>query len=264
VGGAAERKGSLLMACADAASVAIENARLIRALQSKNDALAIMAHELRTPIGAIIGFVSEVMAGETESREEDLELMGLVKSEAERVAHMVNQVLGMARTDASALEWSRELVDPLELVLASTDTLRPLARQAEVTITRDADEDVPEFLGDRDRMIQVLVNLVGNAIKFAPPGGVIHVQATAADGGVSIAVLDEGPGVPEDRLDAIFEAYEQAGPEGQREKGVGLGLAVSQEIVRRHGGRIGVENRVGGGACFTLWLPGADADRSAG
>ena len=263
VGGAAERKGSLLMACADAASVAIENARLIRALQAKNDALAIMAHELRTPIGAIIGFISEVMAGETESRDEDLELMGLVKSEAERVSHMVNQVLGMARTSADQLEWKRELVDPLELVLAATDTLRPLARQAEVVLTRDADEDVAEFVGDRDRMIQVLVNLLGNAIKFSPPGGAIHVQAQAAEGGVAIRVEDEGPGVPEDRLEAIFEAYEQAGPAGQREKGVGLGLAVSREIVRRHKGRLWAENRTGGGACFTLWLPSADPDSTS-
>lgn len=258
VGGAAERKGSLLMACADAASVAIENARLIRALEEKNDALAIMAHELRTPIGAIIGFVSEVMAGETESPDEDLELLGLIKSQAERVSHMVNQVLGAARTHASALEWRREPVDPLELVLSSTDTLRPLARQAEVRLQRDADEDVPEFVGDRDRMIQVLVNLVGNAIKFSPRGGTIGVFARTVEGGLEICVEDEGPGVPPDRLEAIFEAYEQAGPAGQRDQGVGLGLAVSREIVLRHRGRIWAENRSEGGARFCFWLPSED------
>ena len=262
VGGAAERKGSLLMACAGAASVAIENARLIRALQAKNDALAIMAHELRTPIGAIIGFISEVMAGETESRDEDLELMGFVKSEAERVSHMVSQVLSMARTEAGRLEWRRELVDPLELVLAATDTLRGLARQAEVTLARAAADDVDEFVGDRDRLIQVLDNLVGNAIKFSPRGGTINVQALGLDGGVAILVEDEGPGVPEDRLDSIFEAYKQAGPVGQREKGVGLGLAVSLEIVRRHKGRLWAENRAEGGARFTLWLPAAEGERS--
>ena len=258
VGGAPERKASLLMACADAASVAIENARLIQALRDKTNAMAIMAHELRTPIGAIIGFASEMMTGGTTSPEEDQELLGLIKSEGERVSHMVNQVLERARMRDGAVEHLREFVDPVELVLASTDVLRPLARQAEIHMVRDADDDVPDLLGDRDRLIQVLVNLVSNAIKFSPSGGTVRVHAHAREDAVELVVEDEGPGIPPDRLDIIFDPYQQAGSEGMRRKGVGLGLAVSREIVLQHGGKITAGNRAEGGARFVVWLPSGE------
>ena len=259
VGGSAETKASLLMACADAASVAIENARLIDALRLKNDSIAIMAHELRTPLSSIVGFASLMLQPEGIEEGETEELLGIIKREAERTAELVNQVLQLARMEAGQVEVRREVVDPLQIVVASTDTLRPLARRAAVKLLPEATDDVPDVLGDEDRLVQVAVNLLSNAVKFSPPDGEVRITAERApDGGLLLRVVDDGPGVPEDRLTAIFEPYKQAGPRGMRAKGVGLGLAVSRQIVRQHGGWMRAENREEGGARFTVWLPGEE------
>jgi signal transduction histidine kinase len=258
VGGSSETKASLLMACADAASVAIENARLIEALRLKNDAIAIMAHELRTPLSSIVGFASLMLQPEGVEEGETGDLLGIIKREAERTAELVNQVLQLARMEAGQVEVRRDIVDPIQIVVAGTDTLRPLARQANVRLLPEAADDVPDVLGDEDRLVQVAVNLLGNAVKFSPPDGEVHITAVkAADGGLMLRVVDDGPGIPEDRLTAIFEPYKQAGPRGMRAKGVGLGLAVSRQIVRQHGGWMRAENRPEGGARFTVWLPAA-------
>ncbi len=259
VGGSAETKASLLMACADAASVAIENARLIEALRLKNDAIAIMAHELRTPLSSIVGFASLMLQPEGIDEGETEELLGIIKREAERTSELVNQVLQLARMEAGQVEVRREVVDPIQIVVASTDTLRPLARQAGVHLLPEASDDVPDVTGDEDRLVQVAVNLLSNAVKFSPPEGEVHITAErAGDGGLLLRVDDQGPGVPEDRLTSIFEPYKQAGPRGMRAKGVGLGLAVSRQIVRQHGGWMRAENRSDGGARFTVWLPAVE------
>ena len=258
VGGSAETKASLLMACADAASVAIENARLIEALRLKNDAIAIMAHELRTPLSSIVGFASLMLQPEGIEEGETEELLGIIKREAERTAELVNQVLQLARMEAGQVEVRRETVDPIQIVVAGADTLRPLARQANVKLLPDASDDVPDVLGDEDRLVQVAVNLLGNAVKFSPPEGEVRITAERApDGGLLLRVVDQGPGIPEDRITSIFEPYKQAGPRGMRARGVGLGLAVCRQIVRQHGGWVRAENRPEGGARFTVWLPAA-------
>lgn len=263
VGGSADRKASLLMAAADAASVAIENAQLIDALRAKNDSIAIMAHELRTPLSAIVGFASVMLEGGQHDPAEDEEILGIIKREAERTAEMVNRVLQLARMEARDVEPPNEVVDPLHIVVAASDTLKPLAHQAEVTLCADAGEDVPDLLGDADRLVQVAVNLLSNAVKFSPRGGRVEIRAEKAeDGGLILTVTDEGPGVPEDRIDQIFEPYKQAGPKGMRSKGVGLGLAICRQIVRQHRGWIRAENREGGGAIFVVWLPTALATSS--
>ncbi len=256
VGGSADRKASLLMAAADAASVAIENTRLIDALRAKNDSIAIMAHELRTPLSAIVGFASVMLEGAGQDPVEDEEMLGIIKREAERTSEMVNRVLQLARMEARDVEPPKEIVDPLHIVVSAADTLRPLAAQAEVTIVADAGEDVPDLLGDADRLVQVAVNLLSNAVKFSPRGGNVWIRADRdADKGLLLVVEDEGPGIPEDRLGAIFEPYRQAGPKGMRSKGVGLGLAISRQIVRQHRGWIRAANRPDQGARFVVWLP---------
>jgi len=246
------------MACADVASVAVENARLIEALKRKQDALAIMAHELRTPITSIIGFASLLLSSdEDRTPQEDGEMIGLIKSEAERVRGMVGRVLELAQMQASDAEWKHEPVDVLALVVAGVDSLRPQARQSEVRLEAFADEDLPDLLGDEERLIQVMVNLIGNALKFVPFGGRVEVRAQTRAAGALITVEDDGPGIAAERLGRIFDPWQQAGSPRMRRKGVGLGLAISQTIVQRHGGWITAENREEGGARFTFWLPAA-------
>lgn len=250
-------RAELLMACADAASVAVENARLIEALKRKQDALAIMAHELRTPITSIIGFASLLLSPDDDrSPQEDGEMLGLIKSEAERVRGMVGRVLELAQMQAADAEWKRAPVDVLALVVTGVDSLRPQARQSEVRLQAYVTEDLPHVFGDEERLVQVMVNLVGNALKFVPHGGCVEVRARASAGGALVTVEDDGPGIAAERLDRIFEPWQQAGSTRMRRKGVGLGLAISQAIVQRHGGWIRAENRAGNGARFSVWLPG--------
>ncbi len=258
MGSGSEVRAELLMACAEAASVAIENARLIEALKRKQDALAIMAHELRTPITSIIGFASLLLSpDEDRTPQEDTEMLALIKSEAERVRGMVGRVLELAQMQAADAEWRRAPVDVLALVVTGVDSLRALARQSDVKLQAFVAEDLPDAWGDEERLVQVMVNLIGNALKFVPFGGQVEVRARASAGGVLITVEDDGPGIAKERLSRIFEPWQQAGSARMRRKGVGLGLAISHAIVVRHGGWIRAENRTGRGARFSLWLPTA-------
>ncbi len=253
--GAAQEKVSLLGAVADAASVAIENARLVDALRRKNDSLAILAHELRTPLSAMIGLASLVLNGDGDSTEQ----VGQIKAQGERLSRMIDQVLSVARMEAGKADWERSVVDPLELVVRARDTMEPLAIQAGITLGADITDDAPEILGDVDRLTQVLVNLMGNAVKFAPAGGRVWINARRTpDDALELVVEDDGPGIPEDRLAAIFEPYEQAGDSSMRRRGVGLGLAISRRIVVEHGGALTARNRAEGGARFVVRLPNAD------
>jgi len=254
LGGAADAKVALLTACADAASVAIENARLVDALRRKNDSLAILAHELRTPLSAIIGLASEALNDEGQT----LHHLAQVKAQGQRMNRMIDQVLSVARMEAGKADWRREIVDPLELIVQARDTIEPIAAQAGIRLEADLSDDAPETVGDLDRLIQVLVNLLGNATKFAPSGGLVTIAASRADdGGLRLVVDDDGPGIPEERLRAIFEPYEQAGDRSMRQRGVGLGLAISRRIVAEHGGRLSASNLPTGGARFELVLPNA-------
>ena len=259
LGGSADEKAALITACADAASVAIENARLVEALRRKNDSLAILAHELRTPLNAMIGLASSALDGSADP-DETLPTFTQIKAQGRRMSTMINQVLSVARMEATKAEWKREVVDPLELVVAARDTLFPLAQQAGITLDAEVTEDAPEALGDPDRLIQVLVNLLGNAVKFGHEGGLARVVASLGPNDqLRIVVEDDGPGIPVERLEAIFEPFEQAGDPSMRQLGVGLGLAISRQIVMEHDGILTADNRPEGGARFVLELPSADA-----
>ena len=258
LGGSADEKAALLTACADAASVAIENARLVEALKRKNDSLAILAHELRTPLNAMIGLANSILDGSADPTE-TLPVISQVKAQGRRMSTMINEVLSVARMEADQAEWRRERVDPLELVVAARDTLFPLAQQAGISLDAQVDDDAPEAIGDPDRLIQVLVNLVGNAVKFGRRGGTAWVHATRTTAGkLCIVVEDDGPGIPDERLRSIFDPFEQAGDPSMRALGVGLGLAISRQIVLEHDGTLTAANRAVGGARFVLELPCAD------
>jgi len=253
---AGERKLQLLSACADAASVAVENARLIDALQRKNQQIAVMAHELRTPLTAIVGFAQSLTGSSVEASPEVQELAHIIRKQGERLGTMVADVLELARMQAGGRQRAHQPLDPVAVLVQARDTVVPLASQAEVLLVPDADDELPDIVGDADRLVQVLVNLLGNAIKFSPPGGTIRLEARRrAGGGVSFRVSDEGPGIPAERLESVFEPWQQAGANAMRSKGVGLGLAIASEIVAEHNGTIRAENRGSGGARFTVELP---------
>jgi signal transduction histidine kinase len=131
-----------------------------------------------------------------------------------------------------------------------------MADMAGISIGREAEPNIPRIKGDRELLIRVMINLIGNAVKFSPQGGDVRVTALATGFGVKVSVIDKGSGIPEEKLSSIFERYVQLGKETEKMKmGTGLGLTICRQIVEAHGGKIRAENAAGGGSMFTVELP---------
>jgi phosphoserine phosphatase RsbU/P len=264
---------TLLSALADQAAVALENARLggevrvemearLRASEgatsAKDRALATLAHDIRTPLGAIDGYcalLQEEVHGPINDRQR--ETLGRVRMSGRHLLSLLDNVMEMARLNAGVLRVETEPVDlagvareAVHLLIPTADakmqTLR-LVRPARVTVT-----------ADHARVRQVLVNLIGNAVKFTPEGGSITVRTVlrphAGAPWGEIRVTDTGPGIPEADRAAIFEPYYRS--EGTADlPGVGLGLAISHALVRQMGGRMELESEVGAGSSFIVRFP---------
>lgn len=263
----------LLSALADQAAVAVENARLggevrlemeerLRASEgaktAKDRALATLAHDIRTPLGAIQGYCEILEAGiHGDINDKQRETLSRVRMSGRHLLSLLDNVMDMARLNAGVVRLSAE---PVHLTGVARDTIQMLLPAAEARRQQlelnDADDVV--VIADPDRLRQVLVNLVGNAVKFTPEGGSISVTATATtiDGDVhgEIRVTDTGPGIAEAEQDAIFEPYYRS--EGTEEAaGVGLGLAISIGMVEQMGGQLLLESDPGEGSTFIVRLP---------
>jgi signal transduction histidine kinase len=167
--------------------------------------------------------------------------------------HMIHDLLDLGSIQAGHLSVAPRTHDAVVLVREAIDTLGPLAASRSLRLDARV-PDVPVWVScDRDRIQQLFSNLVGNAIKFTPPGGAITIDAVGRDGGAELAVVDTGPGIRADQLGRIFERYWQAGE--TRRDGIGLGLAIAKGIVEAHGGRIWAESPPGAGCSIRFTLP---------
>lgn len=264
----------LLSALADQVAVALENARLagevhldmerrLRASEgatgAKDRALATLAHDIRSPIGAIDGYCcnleDEIYGPVTDAQRK---VMGRVRMAGRHLMSLLENVMDMVRLDAGALTFASGPVRIREVAREATELLAPAAAARLQTLTLGDGPDVV-VMGDQARIRQVLVNLLGNAVKFTPEGGHITVGTAARedrDAWGEILVSDTGPGIPEAERAAVFEAYYRS-PETARAPGVGLGLAISHALAARMGGALTVDSRIGAGTTFTLTLPAA-------
>jgi phosphoserine phosphatase RsbU/P len=264
---------SLLSSLADHAAVAIENARLggevrlaledrLRASEgatnAKDRALATLAHDIRTPLGAIDGYC-EIMEAEIYGPVNDRqrETLGRVRMSGRHLLSLLDNVMDMARLDAGVVRMTAEPVHLLEVAREAVHMLLPAADARLQTLQLGRSEDVI-VTADHARVRQVLVNLIGNAVKFTPQDGSITVTTYRRNGGGAdfgeIRVSDTGPGIAEAERAAIFEPYyRSAGTAGA--PGVGLGLAISHGLIRQMGGELEVESEVGVGSAFLLRLP---------
>ena len=210
------------------------------------------SHELKTPLTSVRGFAELFRRGAAE-RPADLALaMSRIEAEAERMGILVDDLLTLARLDQGR-PLSRDLVDVGALVGELVEDHRLLHPEwpAEAELSPDA-----EVVGDRVRLRQAFANMLANARSHTPPGTRIEARVSQEDGGVSVSIADEGPGIPQDVLDSVFERFVRADPSRARSSGgSGLGLAIVEGIVHAHGGRVEAANRPEGGAVFTVWLP---------
>ncbi|MEO6269878.1 MAG: ATP-binding protein, partial [Lautropia sp.] len=228
----------------------------------KDDFMSSMTHELRTPLAAIRA-VTELMRDDPVMDVEQREVfLGIVVTETERLARLVNQVLDMAKFESGHADWQDDEVDMRELLSQAAKTTEAMfaERGAAVHLHLPAAWAGRSLRADRDRLLQVLMNLLANAAKFVPDkGGRVDLRLSTDDAGVLVEVQDNGRGVPPEEQERIFEKFQQGGDSADRPRGTGLGLPISRRIVEHFGGRLWLSSEPGRGACFGFFLPWSGA-----
>lgn len=225
-------------------------------LDKRDEILSVVSHDLRNPIGAVITGV-RFLLDEPEILEDPeavREQLYLVLRSAESADRLLRDLLDLTSTGGEQLAIEPAEVRVPALVDEVLAIVGPRADEADVELEVDLDEALPVLRADRERLNQVLLNLLDNAIKFTPPGGQVELGAhEEGPDAVRLRVSDTGPGIPRNEQDRIFERYWHSGGNGT--PGTGLGLAIVKEIVGRHGGRIELESRPGEGTTFVIILP---------
>jgi two-component system phosphate regulon sensor histidine kinase PhoR len=231
-------------------------AQLRRSDQVRKDFTANVSHELRTPLAAIKAFAETLTGGAAEDPEHRMEFILEIERNADRMTRLVDDLLTLSALDSGTRPPATESVDLMRLAGEVTATLKPLAGRKELGLRVEPFRDIPPVRGDRGQLKQVLTNLLDNAIKFTPEKGVIRVSASRAEGWVTVAVQDTGPGIPAEDLPRIFERFYRVDKARSRELGgTGLGLAIVKHIMEAHGGSVAVESRPGEGSTFRFTLP---------
>jgi PAS domain S-box-containing protein len=223
----------------------------------KNEFLSVVSHELRTPLTSIRGSLGLLAGGRLgELPERAASLVSVAVQNSERLTRLINDLLDIERMESGVAPMDLSAREAGELLEAAADQIEGMATSLGVRVQiGDADGRV---LADEDRIIQTLMNLVGNAIKFSEPGSTVRLDARPDGPDVHFRVIDEGRGIPADKLDSIFDRFEQVDSSDSRQKGgTGLGLTISRGIVERQGGRIWVESELGVGTTVHFTLPAA-------
>ena len=247
--------------------LAIQNARLFHeiedkgrqlevASQHKSQFLANMSHELRTPLNAILGYTELIADGiYGEPSEKMLSVLKRLESNGRHLLGLINDVLDLSKIEAGQLVLELSDYSLEDIAQTVRSTLEPLAADKKLPLKVELSPKLPAGRGDGRRLTQVLINLVGNAIKFTDAGEVV-IKAAATDGSFHLSVHDTGPGISAADQAKLFQEFQQADNAITRKKGgTGLGLAISKRIIEMHGGKIWVESQVGQGSTFSFTLP---------
>lgn len=239
-----------------AQSKAADDAR--HAAVSRQEVLAIVSHDLRGPLGTVL-MGSELLSMSLEDPKMSADSrrhLRAIRCAADRMKHLVDQILDADHIDAGKLQLSFAMCDVGALLRTSVDMFAAAAAQAQVTLRADPLDAPLVVRADNERVLQVLGNLIGNALKFTPAGGAISVRARQVAHGVELDVEDNGTGIPAEQLAQLFDRYWQARRgDASRATGVGLGLYICKKLVEAHRGRIWVDSHPGNGSCFHFTLP---------
>jgi signal transduction histidine kinase len=227
----------------------------------RRDLVANVSHELKTPISALRAHLENLLDGVEEPNRDTLQVM---LEQSERLTRLVEELLDLSRLESGGVTLTMEPVR-LEPLVRQVAREIEVARGPAVAFRNEVDADLPPVRADRERLHQVLFNLLDNAFRFTPAGGTVTVWASRVDGSCEIIVDDTGPGIPEDHLPFVFERFYRVDSSRSRgDGGTGIGLTIARTVVEAHGGRIWVERREGGGSRFRFVLPVNGPEPAAG
>jgi len=248
----------------EASQVRALNRQLESVDKLKDDFMSSVTHELRTPLTSIRAFAELMRDDPDMDSAQRQQFVALIVAEAERLSRLVSQVLDMAKIESGHGDWRNEAIDLRELVDHAVQTTRETFRERGARVDVEQPDSVPLLHADRDRLLQVLLNLLSNAAKFVPKvDGRVKVALRADARGATIEVSDNGPGVPAGQQQLVFEKFRQGGDGGNRPQGTGLGLPISRQIVEHFGGRMWLRSEPGKGACFGFELPWHHEEKTA-
>lgn len=245
---AADEERTRLLEAERAARAAAETA-----LRTRDEVLAVVSHDLRNPLSVIDMCAASLVDKLARDDEGARSLVRTIESSTEWMNRLIEDLLDVARVEAGRLNLDRHPQDLVRVISEATVMLEPLITEKSLTLHEDLPDHLPRANVDARRVVQVLENLVSNAVKHTPPGGEIRIRAESANGEIQISVRDTGSGIPAENLPHLFDRFWQA--RGARRGGAGLGLAIAKGIVEAHGGRIWVESELGAGSTFGFSLP---------
>ncbi|MYE25668.1 MAG: hypothetical protein F4X87_00315 [Chloroflexi bacterium] len=229
-------------------------AEVLASNTAQRDFLSNVSHDLKTPLTSIQGYAQAIMDG---AAEDNTEAAQIIYEEAGRLNRMVVELTDLERLSAGKLSMARDRIDIAQLTEGVVQRLAVVAEKRGIRL-KSRTAPTPSIVGDGDRLAQVMMNLISNALKYTPAGGTVRVTVERAGAGALVSIRDSGIGITRKELSRVFERFYQVDKARGPQRGTGLGLAIAREIVEAHGGRITVESRGRGkGAEFRVWLPGA-------
>jgi signal transduction histidine kinase len=223
----------------------------------RRDLVANVSHELKTPISALRAHLENLLDGVEQADPETLQVM---LAQSERLGRLVDQLLDLSRLESGDVPLQREAVALAPLVSEVLSEIEVSRADHRVDVRGEVPADLPTIFADRERLHQVLFNLLDNAVRYTPSGGRVTVTADRHNGSVDVHVADTGSGIGAEHLPRVFERFYRVDPaRSQKDGGTGIGLAIARSVVEAHGGRIWAESEPGEGSVFTFELPVADA-----
>jgi len=223
----------------------------------KEEFLALTTHDLRSPLAVISGVISFFTSGRLgELSGEQKNMVAMMERNAQSLIELVNDLLDASKLEAGSMRLDLTSTDLRGLINELHETMEPLAREKNITLKEELPPDLPLIEADRDKLRRIIVNLLSNAIKFTHKGGVVTVAAEQVDRHLRVSFADTGVGIAAEDVARLFDKYEQTRSRATRgEKGTGLGLYITKQLVEMHGGEIHVQSEIGKGSVFTFTLP---------
>jgi signal transduction histidine kinase len=225
--------------------------------KAKNDFVSLVSHELRTPMTSIKGYTDLMIKGAVgELNPQQRHFMTIVKSNVDRMADLVSDLLDVSRLEAGRVRLALEGLDLVSVVYEISEELTETLRQRELNLAFDLPPGLPRVRADRSRVIQVLLNLLSNAYRYTPAGGTITIAAHAGEDYVQVDVADTGIGIPEKDQESIFERFYRVDhPVVRDQAGTGLGLPIARTLIEMHGGKLWLRSEINVGSTFSFTLP---------